>query len=685
MALHEQQVQQALQLAQTGNRPAALQLLRTTIVQFPGLALPRFLLAMLLHESGASSAALEAIGHAVALEPGNAAMQELQAVLLAETGQSAEAETLARSLLARGLARPQLWLCLGKARQQQGRFAESLAPLRSALAILEDFPAARQLLIRALLQLARHEEALETAVSGRSLHDPATAQITLDEFLSAGAVDQAIQLLDLAALRNCRSYGVTIRIARLLHQRGRSSEALDWSEQARAWQPDALEPQEMRAVSLIDRGDVEAGLALYDTLSAHAGFGAESANRRLILSHYDPVQDDDRLFDAHTDWIRRHAPPFGDPFIPGQRVESARRMRIGWISPRFSAGPVTSFLTDTLAAFDREGFAHVLVSLSGAADEATAGFRALADTWLDARSLDDESLLQRLREQQFDIVVDLAGHSFGNRLRVLAQRVAPVQLCWLDYFNTTGAAAIDGWISDAWLTPADSPQRYVETLHRLRAGRFCYSPPANAPVPDYAGNAADAPVFVSFNRLAKLNDHVLDAWAEILRRVPAAQLELGAGLLGDTQVRARTVERFSRRGIAAQRLRLHAKRSYADLLAAYRRADIALDPFPFSGCTTTADALWMGVAVVTLPGSSFVSRQSASLLQRLGRDAWVASDTDGYIARAVALAARGDALRATRAQLREDMRLRLCNTAAQAAEMGALFRALWQECVARRR
>lgn len=679
MALHEQQIQQALQLAQTGNRPAALLLLRTTVVQFPGLALPRFLLAMLLHESGASQAALEAIGHAVALEPGNAAMQELKATLLTETGQPAEAEALAHALLARGMARPQVRLCLGKALQQQGRLDESIAPLRSALAARADFPAARQLLVRALLQLARADEALQAAASGGWLDDPATAQITLDDFLSAGAVDQAMKLLDLPVLRHCRNYDSTLRIARLLHQRGRSSEALVWSVQAHASQPEALEPREMRAVSLIDRGDVEAGLALYDALSAQADFGAESANRRLILAHYDPAQDNARLFDAHRDWIQRYAPPFGPAFVPAQSTQAGRRLRIGWISPRFNAGPVTSFLTDTLAAFDRTAFEHVLVSLSDAADDATAGFRALADAWLDARGLDDESLLQRLREQQFDIVVDLAGHSFGNRLRVLAQRVAPLQLCWLDYFNTTGATAVDGWISDAWLTPADSPQRYVETLYRLHTGRFCYSPPAQAPLPDFAGNAADAPVFVSFNRLAKLNDSVLDAWAEILGRVPAAQLELGAGLLGDTQARARTLERFALRGIDAQRLQLHGKRSYADLLAAYRRADIALDPFPFSGCTTTADALWMGAAVVTMPGTTFVSRQSASLLQRLGRDEWVATDREGYIAQAVALARRVDELRAARAQLREEVRLRLCNTAEQAAEMGTLFRSLWRE------
>ena len=432
----------------------------------------------------------------------------------------------------------------------------------------------------------------------------------------------------------------------------------------------------MRAVSLIDRGEVEPGLEMYKRLLARADFGPESANRLLILSHYDQAEDNEKLFGAHVDWVKRYARPFGGRFGTTQSRDPERRLRIGWVSPRFSAGPVASFFKGTLAAFDRQTFQHILVSFGAAEDRDTADFRGLADEWLEVRDLPDEALLNRLRDANFDIVVDLAGHSFGNRLCVLAQRVAPIQLCWLDYFNTTGVAAIDGWISDQWLTPEDSPQRYVEPLYRLRTGRFSYTPPKEAPPTDYGGGSA--PVFVSFNRLAKLNEKVLDAWSAILHRIPASHLELSAGLLLDPIVRARIVERFAERGIGAERIHLYATRSYADLLAAYRRTDIALDPFPFSGCTTTADALWMGVPVVTMPGTTFVSRQSASLLHRMGRSEWVADDTNDYIERAAAMAERVDDLRAARALLREDARRALCNASEQAAEMAGMFRLLWK-------
>jgi len=172
---------------------------------------------------------------------------------------------------------------------------------------------------------------------------------------------------------------------------------------------------------------------------------------------------------------------------------------------------------------------------------------------------------------------------------------------------------------------------------------------------------------------------VLDAWARILQRVPEAQLELGAHLLADAAARARTLERFAQRGIGSERLRLHATRSYADLLSAYRHVDIALDPFPFSGCTTSCDALWMGVPVVALQGETFVARQSAGLLARLGRAEWIARDTDAYIELAVRAAGNVEALRAGRDGLREQTRARLCDAQAQARDFAALLRALWIE------
>jgi protein O-GlcNAc transferase len=675
-------LQRALQLAQSDRLPEAIGFLRSLLVDVPGLIPARCILAMLLQDSGEGQAALIEIGQAAALAPHDATTHEIRASVLLALGRAADAEAAARLALVSEPRRVRAMEYLGLALDAQERVEETIEALQSSLALQPASALARQVLARRLLQTKKAAAALAVVLHSSLLEDEGRAQQAASDFIAVGAKPQAFELLQALVRHHPRSYPSLILLARTLHQSGRSSEALVWSERAHALRPQELEPLEMHAVSLIERGEVEAGLARFRSLLSREDVTAETRNRHLILAHYDPDENNETLFHAHSDWVRRHIHPFGAPFVRtpfagAVSPDRDRPLRIGWLSPRFGEGPVASFFTDTLAALDREQFRHVLIPLATGTDAAAIRMQRLADEWLPMHGLADAELLQRLRDLQLDIAIDLAGHSFGNRLGVLAQRIAPIQWCWLDYFDTTAAPSMDGWISDPWLTPEGSSQRYSERLLHLPGGRFCYSPPPLAPPPDRIGEGPV--VFVSFNRLAKLNDGVVDAWAQILRRVPRSQLELGAGLLGDAIARARTVERFATRGIASERLRLHATRTYAELLAAYRHTDIALDPFPFSGCTTTCDALWMGLPVVTLPGTTFVSRQSASLLWRLDRSDWIASDHADYIDKAVALAAQVGASRAGRKDLRELTRTHLCDSARQASEFALLMRRLWGE------
>lgn len=533
---------------------------------------------------------------------------------------------------------------------------------------------ARCALIRALLRQGEPDEALAAARDPLLLDAGPEFGGALDDFAAAGAWRQRTQLLRSRAQRHPHDYAAALALAEALHGQGALGEAVHWSERALALRPRARAPRAVLATALIDRGDIEAGLAGYRELLRDAD--ADTAARHLVLMHYDPEQHNEGLYAAHRDFAQRHLPRFGPPFVSRDAPRADGTLRIGWLSPRFDDGPVATFLSGLLEAFDRTCHRHLLIALRPASGGA-ARLRALADEWIDAAGLDDAVLLQRLRELDLDVLVDLAGHSTWNRLRVIAQRVAPLQVCWLDWFDTTAVPAMDAWLSDRWLTPQDSGQRYSERLLRLPAGRFCYTPPQPSPPADYAGDGRIR--FASFNRLAKLNDGVVATWAEILRRVPQAQLELGTRLLDDADTCEYTRARFARHGIAAERLRLHGRRAYADLLEAYRHVDVALDPFPFSGCTTSCDALWMGVPTLTLPGDTFVSRQSASLLWRLGRDEWVARDRDDYVERAVDLATRVAALRADRPALRASVRERLCDAQAQARDFAAALRELMRE------
>jgi predicted O-linked N-acetylglucosamine transferase (SPINDLY family) len=384
-----------------------------------------------------------------------------------------------------------------------------------------------------------------------------------------------------------------------------------------------------------------------------------------------------------TGFAQQHVPQFGTRLHSTAAADPLKILRVGWLSPRFSAGPVATFLHGLLAHFDRAGFRHVLIDLAPAvADADAARLHALAHEIVDASDPDDARLLQRLRDLHLDVLVDLAGHSTANRIAVVAQRIAPVQVCWLDWFDSTGIATMDAWISDDWLTPSGSSQRHCEKIVRLHSGRFCYTPPFDSPPPEREIErdepAGGCIVFASFNRLAKLNVSVIETWAAILQRLPLARLELRARHLGEEETRTHIAQRFAAHGVDSARLALGGALPYHDLLAAYRRVDIALDPFPFSGCTTTCDALWMGCPVITLPGETYVSRQSASLLWRMQRDEWVARDCSDYIERALVLAADIQSLREQRATLRKNVRVQLCDASAQAGDFAAVLHELWR-------
>jgi len=531
--------------------------------------------------------------------------------------------------------------------------------------------AARLALLRQLLRSGERDRAVEVACDPAALAAPDALRRFGAEFAAYPRARE--RWLRGVLAQRPDDTEATAELAATLQNLGESSAALALCERALALRADDAGVREIRALALIDRGDVETGLA---ELRALVPGSAATAARHLVVMHYDPAQDNDALFAAHVDFARRHLPAFGAPFTRVAR-DAEKPLRVGWLSPRLGEGPVARFLAGLLGAFDRTRHRHVLVALQPVFDDSGAAIARLADETVMLGGLDDERLLDALRRLELDVLVDLAGHATANRIGVVAQRVAPLQVSWLDWFDTTAVPAMDAWISDRWLTPHDSTQRYSERIVRLDAGRFCYTPLIDAP--PARRESSDDIVFASFNRLAKLNDGVVATWSHILQRVPGSRLQLRARMLADAATRARIRERFAAHGVDGARLNLLANVPYRDLLDAYAQVDVVLDPFPFSGCTTTCDALWMGCPVVTLPGETFVSRQSASLLWRLGRDAWVASSPDDYVDRAVALARDADALRAQRSALREAVRDKLCDATAQARDFAAALRALWRE------
>jgi len=459
--------------------------------------------------------------------------------------------------------------------------------------------------------------------------------------------------------------------------RNDSNSALAIADALIAAAPWHCSARRLRASLLGERGLAAEALAEHARIAELAPDDAKSASAYLIALQHDPAQSAAAIAAAHRAWADRHLAATAPGWKAEQRNADAQRtLRVGWLSPRFFAGLAETFFAAELRQLDRATMTHVLYDSGGIDDAATARFREVADTWRRVDMFDDDELRARIQADEIDVLVELSGHAPGNRLRALATRPAPVQISWLDYFHSTGTQTVDVLLSDRVLSPPELLGNYSERVAYLEAGRLAYSPPPGAPpiVPRADGVLRLA----CFNRLSKINDEVLATWARLLALLPDAVLKLKMRALDDAGHRENFIARAAAHGISTQRLELLGYGSHVDTLAAYADVDIALDPFPFSGCATSCDALWMGVPVVTRIGDTMVSRQTASLLTSLDLDNLIGTDSDSYVRCALELAKAAERRRDLRLELRERMRSSVADVERHARELGGAIRESWQ-------
>lgn len=355
-------------------------------------------------------------------------------------------------------------------------------------------------------------------------------------------------------------------------------------------------------------------------------------------------------------WLQAPAPRFDND------RRGDRKLVLGYISADFREHSVASFLEPVVAAHDRSAVSVRLYSDVTQPDATTQRLRELADGYVSIIGASHEAVAARIRSDRVDVLIDLAGHMQPYRLPVIAQRPAPVLFSYLGYPGTTGLSTFAARISDAWADPPDADAcAEPEALLRIAGGYFAYGPPADAP--DVAGPPVSATgefTFGCMNDALKWSDAVLACWAEILTRAPGSRLLLKARALASAEVRARVVEAFSARGVPVDRLELlPATPGRREHLLQYARVDLALDTFPYAGATTTCEALYMGVPVVSLAGDRHVSRLGVSVLSAAGLSAFIADSHSTYIELALRYAQDAPLLASLRATLRE----RLCSSA----------------------
>lgn len=337
-------------------------------------------------------------------------------------------------------------------------------------------------------------------------------------------------------------------------------------------------------------------------------------------------------------------------------IDAHRKLRVGMVSGDLGMHPVGYFVEGVLDALATQHGAHIdLVAYHShrSEDELTKRIKPKFTLWRSTVGLNDEQLAQRIHGDAIDILIDLAGHTAKNRLSAFAWKPAPVQVTWLGYFATTGVPAIDYLIADPHTLPPTQEQLFTESIWRLPETRLCFTPPEDdVAVSDLPALSNGYVTFGCFNNLSKLNDDVIALWSKLLHQLPQSRLMLKAKPISDPIARQQLISRFSKHGISEERLILEGVSPRREYLESYHRIDIGLDPFPYTGGTTTAESLWMGVPVVTLAGESFIARQGVGLLANAGLPEWIATDADDYLSKALAHAQDLPRLAALRQRLR---------------------------------
>lgn len=398
---------------------------------------------------------------------------------------------------------------------------------------------------------------------------------------------------------------------------------------------------------------------------------------------YLPELSIEEAFNYHSEWARRFEAPIAERVFSHEahQKQADRPLRIGYVSGDFGTHPVGFLLRDVARFHDRSQFNIHCYSMMRGSDAITEVIRANTDSWIDALLLSDDELAEQINQDRIDILVDLSGHTAYNRLVTFARKPAPVQATWIGYFHSTGLENIDYFITDPYTSPRGCGQLFSEIPVWLPHSRFCYSPPEYAPeVKPPPVLAANQITFGCFNRIEKLVDPVLEAWAKILNAVPDSSLLLKAGTLNSEFICDDLRRRFAKHGFAGERLILRGPSPHPEMLEQYGEIDIALDPFPFNGGMTTLEALWMGVPVVTIAGNSVVSRQTVSALANIGLANELAfPNVETFIHGAVALAKNHTRLGELRQLIRPRMAASpLCQPEQFARDLETLYRRMWE-------
>jgi predicted O-linked N-acetylglucosamine transferase (SPINDLY family) len=643
-------------------------------------------LAAMLKGQRAAPAQMPTMGEPAAQAPFSADQESLFRLLTEK--RFAEAEQLARGAIDRFPTHGLGWKVLGIALRELGRLNDAVAPLVRATALAPDDPEVFNNLGRALLDLGmlnEAERAFGRAVAIRPDYPAhlglALVQLRLHRLVDAEqSCDRAMQLRPDLADANYVMGGIRI-------EQGRAEEAKASYYRALALRPDYVAAYDALGKMLHDENRISEAEALChrfltdvpDNFYGHVALGqilsqqgrlGEAAaayeqalclrpdslgvrSEWLFLCNYLSNQPPERLYEEAVrfgHWATKQAIA---PFKTWACESSPTRLKVGIVSGDLRDHPVGYFLETMLAHVNKSRIEWIAYPTNARSDELTARLRHSLSAGHSLVGLTDLVAAEQIRKDGIHVLLDLSGHTAFGRLPVFAWRPAPVQASWLGYFATTGLAEMDYLIADAVGVPARDRAHFTEKIWYMPETRLCFTPPSVTLTPAALPALRNGQItFGCFQKLPKINDHVLSVWAGILDSCQTARLRVQTRAFGDPAIAAGFAERLRASNIDPGRVTLIGRMSREQYLAAYGEVDILLDTFPYPGGTTTCEALWMGVPTVTLAGETLLARQGASLMTAAGLSDWIANSPAGYVRLALDRAADPDHLAALRAEMR---------------------------------
>jgi predicted O-linked N-acetylglucosamine transferase (SPINDLY family) len=571
-------------------------------------------------------------------------------------GRAAEAEAVYRQALAREPNSPDALYLLGVIEHERGN-NESAAELIGRAATLR--PATPQFhsdLGVVLLKLRRTDEAVEAFRRAVALQPDSPAA-----YLNFGVVlheldrfDDAIDAYQNAIRLQPRFANAHFNVGAALQQLGKLDDAATAYRMAIEIAPDHAEARTNLASVRKDQGQLDAAIELYRQVVALRPNDPSAHSNLAYAIHFHPDYDAQAIYDEARRWNERHGEPLKREIRPHAVRASRAKLRIGYVSPDFREHAVGRFIPPLLEHQDRSAFEVVCYSHVRRADHLTERTRKCADLWREINRMSDADATELIRGDAIDILIDLTMHMERNRLPVFARKPARVQATYLAYCSTTGLDAIDFRITDPHLDPPDATDsHYSERSIWLPQTYWCYQPAiaANA-THELPARQLGYITFGCLNNFCKVTPAVLSVWATLMLKVPHSRLSLHCR---EGSHRQRVLEQFNLSGVDSDRITFVPPVALSDYFKLYNAIDIALDPFPCNGGTTTCDALWMGVPIVSLAGRTAVSRAGLSILSNLGLGELVARSQEPYVTIASDLANDLDRLAKLRSTLRGRM------------------------------